>query len=150
MKIGELGKLADCQVETIRYYEREGLLPEPSRSEGNYRMYGPEHAERLVFIRNCRTLDMTLDEIRQLLDLRDRPESSCDSINSLVDEHIQHVEARIHNLQALQHQLIELRHQCATSQEVEACGILHQLSTSGSISPLPDEPTHVGKSHRHG
>ncbi|GAD65023.1 MerR family transcriptional regulator, partial [Aquipseudomonas alcaligenes] len=57
MKIGELGKQADCQVETIRYYEREGLLPVPGRSEGNYRVYGKEHLERLVFIRNCRTLD---------------------------------------------------------------------------------------------
>ena len=61
MKIGELAKLADCQVETVRYYEREGLLPAPARSEGNYRLYSSEHLERLTFIRNCRTLDMTLD-----------------------------------------------------------------------------------------
>ena len=58
MKIGELAKLADCQVETVRYYEREGLLPAPARSEGNYRLYSSEHLERLTFIRNCRTLDM--------------------------------------------------------------------------------------------
>lgn len=60
MKIGELAKLTDCQVETIRYYEREGLLPEPARSEGNYRLYTQAHVERLTFIRNCRSLDMTL------------------------------------------------------------------------------------------
>ena len=71
MKIGELAKLTDCQVETIRYYEREGLLPEPARSEGNYRLYTQAHVERLTFIRNCRSLDMTLEEIRSLLNLRD-------------------------------------------------------------------------------
>ena len=99
MKIGELAKKAGCQVETVRYYEREGLLPAPARSEGNYRLYGPEHLERLVFIRNCRTLDMTLDEIHRLLALRDLPHESCAGINSLVDEHIEHVQARIDSLQ---------------------------------------------------
>ena len=67
MKIGELAKITDCQVETIRYYEREGLLPQAPRSESNYRIYGAEHTERLGFIRHCRSLDMTLEEIRVLL-----------------------------------------------------------------------------------
>ena len=67
MKIGELATLTNTQIETIRYYEREGLLAEPRRSEGNYRIYGSAHAERLSFIRHCRGLDMTLDEIRVLL-----------------------------------------------------------------------------------
>lgn len=149
MKIGELGKKADCQVETIRYYEREGLLPAPARSEGNYRLYGAEHVERLVFIRNCRTLDMTLEEIRQLLTLRDNPAASCEGINSLVEEHICHVAIRIDSLQALQRQLIELRHQCAASSDVDQCGILQQLGTAGGVQALPDEHSHVGKSHRH-
>ena len=147
MKIGELARLADCQVETVRYYEREGLLPAPARSEGNYRVYGQAHVERLVFIRNCRTLDMTLEEIRQLLALRDRPEDSCAAIDALVDEHIQHVEARIQNLLALQQQLTELRHQCAQSQAARACGILQQLNTSGGVSVAADAPTHIGHSH---
>ncbi len=76
MKIGELAKKAGCQVETVRYYEREGLLPAPARTEGNYRLYGTQHLDRLVFIRNCRTLDMTLDEIQRLLALRDLPHES--------------------------------------------------------------------------
>lgn len=150
VKIGELGKQADCQVETIRYYEREGLLPVPGRSEGNYRVYGREHLERLVFIRNCRTLDMTLDEIRRLLLLIDRPEESCDSVNGLVDEHIRHVELRINSLLALQKQLVELRHRCAAERGVDECAIIQQLSSSGGVQPLPEaEHTHVGKSHRH-
>ncbi|MGE8295951.1 MAG: Cd(II)/Pb(II)-responsive transcriptional regulator [Pseudomonas sp.] len=150
MKIGELAKKAGCQVETIRYYEREGLLPAPARSEGNYRLYGSQHLERLVFIRNCRTLDMTLEEIQRLLTLRDLPHESCAGINSLVDEHIEHVEARITSLLALRDQLTELRDRCNSPQESEDCGILRQLNVSGGVQPLPDDGhTHVGKSHSH-
>ena len=65
--IGELARRTQCQPETIRYYEREALIPEATRTAGNYRVYGGAHVERLAFIRNCRALDMTLDEIRQLL-----------------------------------------------------------------------------------
>ena len=65
IKIGELARRAQCPAQTIRYYEHEGLLPEPIRTAGNYRVYSRAHIERLSFIRNCRSLDMTLDEIRQ-------------------------------------------------------------------------------------
>lgn len=150
MKIGELAKLAGCPVETIRYYERQGLLPAPARSEGNYRLYTLEHQERLVFIRNCRTLDMTLDEIQRLLALRDLPRESCAGVNSLVDEHIEHVEARINSLQALRQQLSELRDRCSLVQEAEDCGILRQLNATGGVQAPPDEThSHVGKSHQH-
>ncbi|HBZ95335.1 MAG TPA: Cd(II)/Pb(II)-responsive transcriptional regulator [Pseudomonas sp.] len=150
MKIGELAKKAGCQVETVRYYEREGLLPAPARSEGNYRLYGDEHLERLVFIRNCRTLDMTLEEIQRLLALRDLPHESCAGINSLVDEHIEHVEARITSLLALRDQLSDLRDRCNGPQEAEDCGILRQPNVGGGVQPLPDDGhTHVGKSHAH-
>lgn len=150
MKIGELAKKAGCQVETVRYYEREGLLPAPARSEGNYRLYGAQHLERLVFIRNCRTLDMTLEEIQRLLALRDLPHESCAGINSLVDEHIEHVQARIDSLQALRDQLTELRDRCNGPKEAEDCGILRQLNVSGGVQLLPDDGhTHVGKSHSH-
>ena len=69
INIGALAKRTQCQAETIRYYEREGLLPPPARSQGNYRQYDTTHVERLSFIRHCRSLDMTLDEIRALLDM---------------------------------------------------------------------------------
>ena len=66
MRIGEVASAIDCPLDTIRYYEKEGLLPPPKRSTGNYRVYGPEHVERLAFIRRCRSLDMSLPEIRTL------------------------------------------------------------------------------------
>ena len=77
MKIGELAQVGQCTVETVRYYEKEGLLPAPARTAGNFRQYGPIHVERLRFIRNCRALDMTHDEIRALLVLIEQPASDC-------------------------------------------------------------------------
>ncbi|OCR26930.1 Cd(II)/Pb(II)-responsive transcriptional regulator [Pseudomonas syringae] len=148
MKIGELAKLTDAQVETIRYYEREGLLPPPARSEGNYRLYTQAHVERLTFIRNCRGLDMTLEEIRSLLNLRDSPQDQCQSVNALVDEHIQHVNSRIASLQALQTQLLDLRERCSEGAP-DHCGILDRLEVSGGVATLESEHSHVGRSHGH-
>ena len=149
LKIGDLARLAGCQAVTVRYYEREGLLPAPARSEGNYRLYSSEHLERLTFIRNCRTLDMTLDEIRSLLNLRDSPQDQCESVNALIDEHIHHVKARIDSLLALQTQLFDLRQRCGEGPNGEHCGILQQLEVSGSVSAPEGEPSHVGRSHGH-
>ena len=146
MKIGELAKATDCAVETIRYYERENLLPEPARSEGNYRVYTQAHVERLTFIRNCRTLDMTLEEIRSLLRLRDSPQDQCESVNALVDEHIEHVQARIDGLMALQAQLVELRRRCRA--ENGHCAILERLEVPRAVIVPDTEHSHIGNSHK--
>lgn len=148
MKIGELASITNCQVETIRYYEREGLLPAPERTEGNYRFYTQEHLEKLSFIRNCRALDMTHEEIRQLLKYRDDPASSCGGVNELIDDHIEHVRSRIASLQALQAQLVELRRNCSENHETAECGILHQL-TSGDGIQIEEISSHVARSHKH-
>ena len=148
MKIGELAKLTNCQVETIRYYEREGLLPAPERTEGNYRFYTQAHLEKLAFIRNCRTLDMTHEEIRELLRYRSDPTSNCAGVNALIDDHIEHVRARIASLQTLQAQLIELRRNCSEGGEAAACEILHQLTQGESIQ-VDTADSHVGRSHKH-
>ena len=77
MKIGELAHASGTPVETIRFYEREGLLSTPERTEGNYRIYTKAHADRLGFIRQCRNLDMTLDEVRVLLHFKGAPQADC-------------------------------------------------------------------------
>lgn len=133
LKIGELAKQTGSQVETIRYYEREALLPAPARSEGNYRLYGAAHVERLQFIRHCRSLDMTLDEIRDLLSFRDAPEQSCTAVNDLLDKHIDHVATRIRELQALQKQLKGLRSLCHSAQAAKDCEILQTLAADGGV-----------------
>ncbi len=127
MKIGDLAKATLCPVETVRYYEREGLLPAPSRSSGNYRLYGASHVERLRFIRNCRSLDMTHEEIRALLAFRDAPSKKCNEVNALLEEHIGHVAQRIAELRALERQMKELRGQCRAVQAARDCGIMQSL-----------------------
>jgi Cd(II)/Pb(II)-responsive transcriptional regulator len=130
LKIGELAKRTDLLVETIRYYEREGLLPDPPRSDGNYRLYSDTHLERLQFIRHCRSLDMTLEEIRNLLRFRDAPDRNCGEVNALLDEHIQHVGRRIKELKLLQKNLKGLRNLCRQEQATKDCGILQSLGSA--------------------
>jgi len=143
MKIGDLARTAQCTVETVRYYEREGLLPAPARTAGNFRDYGREHAERLRFIRNCRALDMSHDEIRRILTLADQPECGCGAVNAVVDQHIAHVDARIRELEQLRASLAALRERCQREQAVEACGILQGLAEMES-EPRPERHTHLG------
>ena len=150
MKIGELARHTGTQVETIRYYEREGLLPEPARTEGNYRIYGPSHAERLRFIRNCRSLDMTLDEIRLLLRFKDSPAENCGGVNDLLDEHIGHVASRIRELRQLERQLKSLRELCQDASDAGRCGILNQLTQSDTSKPRALAISHVSKAHSTG
>jgi Cd(II)/Pb(II)-responsive transcriptional regulator len=146
IKIGDLAKRTGSQIETIRYYERQGLLPEPARSEGNYRLYGPQHIERLQFIRHCRSLDMSLEEIRILLSFKDSPDESCNVVNHLLDQHIEHVANRIRELQALQKQLKNLRNLCHASQPAKDCEILQSLaSTEGGVPA--NLGTHGGSCH---
>lgn len=128
MKIGDLAQQAECSVETIRYYEKEGLLPPPYRTQNNYRDYTDSHLERLQFIRNCRSLDMSHEEIRLLLGWRDAPMSHCAEVNDLIDAHIQHVSARIRALVSLEQQLTALRNRCTAEAATEQCKILDQLN----------------------
>jgi Cd(II)/Pb(II)-responsive transcriptional regulator len=128
LQIGKLAKKADCLVQTVRFYESEGLLPAPARSEGNFRLYDDVHLQRLQFIRRCRAKDMTLDEIRQLLNFRDHPELDCGKVNVLVDSHIAQVRAKIKGLRELERELTDLRRSCDTARTARECGILGSLA----------------------
>ena len=148
MKIGELAKATQTQAETIRFYEREKLLPEPERTSGNYRIYGEAHAGRLGFIRHCRSLDMALDEIRVLLRFAESPQENCSGVNALLDEHIGHVAERIRELRSLEKQLKQLRLQCPHPDAVSDCGILKELSDAAPSSKSTKSPRrHVHGSH---
>lgn len=146
MKIGDLSSQTSTPVETIRFYEREGLLPQPARTPTNYRIYDRQHVERLTFIRHCRTLDMALDEIRVLLSLKDAPSQSCEEVNRVLDEHIGHVAQRIDELTALKTQLTTLRSQCVESQDAAHCAILKELS-HGTPSAQPHAHQHLQTTH---
>ena len=126
LKIGELAKRAGCQVVTVRYYEKEGLLPAPERSEGNYRLYDEAALERLHFIRHCRLHGMNLAEIRELLAFRDKPGLNCAWINRLVERHIAGVEAQIAELEHLKGHLQDLLRSCSGDRGAQ-CGILAHI-----------------------
>ncbi|SAL38291.1 MerR family transcriptional regulator [Caballeronia arvi] len=143
MKIGELARIANCTPDTIRFYEKEGLLPQAERTEKNYRTYDETHIERLRLIRNCRELDMTHDEVRALLDASEAHMSRCCAIDALVDAHIEHVDARIGELIRLRDQLTALRKKCRGEQAVDACGIMRELTSRKTPKPKPKK-SHLG------
>lgn len=137
MKIGDLSSASATAVETIRYYEREGLLPAPARTQGNFRIYEAAHLERLQFIRHCRGLDMSLDEVRVLLRVRDDPADPCSEADALIDAHIGHVARRIRELRALERQLKALRARCSGAQLADQCGILTGIADAAkAVEPL--------------
>ena len=146
LKISQLAGATGSSAETIRFYEQEGLLPLPLRSAGNYRLYGDEHVKQLQFIRHCRSLDMTLDEIRRLLAFRDSPDADCEGVNTLLDKHIGHVTTRIEELKGLQIQLAQLRKQCGDARQTSQCGILRELDKPEDQAPA-QLCTHVAGSH---
>lgn len=147
MKIGALAEATGTSIETIRFYEREGLLPPPARAENNYRMYLPIHVERLAFIRQCRNLDMALDEVRALIELREDPASDCGGINALLDEHIGHVAQRIRELRTLEKELKALRARCASPHVVAECGILGELDRAAATPTANGRRRHVHGTH---
>jgi Cd(II)/Pb(II)-responsive transcriptional regulator len=127
MRISELAKTTGVDIETIRYYEKQGLLAEPGRMDNGYRSYTTAHLERLSFIRHCRALDMPLAEVRRLLDFMLHPTRDCAEINHLLDAQIARVRARLKSMKALEKQLAKLRAQCTTGHTGQACGILQDL-----------------------
>ncbi|KAK6029583.1 Cd(II)/Pb(II)-responsive transcriptional regulator [Ostertagia ostertagi] len=135
MKIGDLAAASSTAIDTIRYYEREGLLPAPGRTQGGFRVYEPAHLERLQFIRFCRGLDMSLDEVRVLLRVKDEPAGDCGDVNALLDAHIGHVSRRIKELRALEKQLRDLRQRCGEAQRADQCGILSGMASAAQESP---------------
>ena len=147
MKIGELAEATGTPVETLRYYEREGLLPAPGRSGSNYRVYEAGHVHRVSFIRQCRALDMNLDEIRVLLRFKDAPEQDCSEVNALLDAHIGHVGDRMRELRRLDQDLRALRERCRDARDAAHCGILTGLSSQVDDGTSKRASTHVGQVH---
>lgn len=134
MQIGELARRFGATVEAIRYYEREGLLPKPQRTAGNYRVYNEAHARQLSFILNCRSLDMSHEEIKALLRVRTTPATDCGDVNQLIDGHIEQVSRRICELNNLLTELRALRESCSEARSVQQCSILSRLARSSSRS----------------
>jgi Cu(I)-responsive transcriptional regulator len=128
--IGDLAKAAGTKVVTVRYYEQIGLLPLPSRTAGNYRTYRNEHVRRLRFIRRCRDLGFTLDQIRDLLRLSSRRDAECADVDRITAQHLIEIEQKIADLKRLARELRRLNDCCQGKGIIADCRIIEALSPS--------------------
>jgi DNA-binding transcriptional MerR regulator len=128
VSIGELAKAASMKVVTIRYYERIGLLRPPRRTPGNYRVYDREQVLRLRFIRKCRDLGFTLDQVRDLLRLSAHKEQDCTDVDRLAAAHLLSVEYKIADLRRLAAELRRLNDCCRGGGRIADCRIIEALS----------------------
>jgi len=131
LTIGDLSRRTATKVEPIRYYERIGLLPAPARTEGNYRAYGEGHLGRLSFIRRARALGFSLEQVRELLDLADQRDRSCEAVDAIARQHLAEVESKIADLTALRAELAEVIGRCSHGTVAE-CRIIEALAPAPS------------------
>lgn len=126
LAIGTLAKRTGTKVQTIRYYEQIGLLPEPGRTEGGQRRFDDDDLNRLAFIRHARQLGFTLEAIRELLGLSDNPSRSCAEVDLIAHRQLKEVEARIARLEALRKELKRMLRECSRD-TVSDCRVLEVL-----------------------
>lgn len=126
MQIKELARATGVDADTIRFYEKQGLLPPAARRDNGYRDYTSLHLQRLSFIRHCRALDMPLADVARLLSFLDEPDAHCGDVNALVDAQLARVHARLQSMLALEKQLLLLRSRCQAAHDGH-CGILEEL-----------------------
>jgi DNA-binding transcriptional MerR regulator len=127
MTIQALAAATRSSVDTIRYYERVGLLPAAPRGLNNYRQYDTRFVDRLQFILACRDLDMSIEEISTLLQVRDQPSTSCEAVTHVIAEHLGHVRERLKTLKQLQRELQQLQGACAGQGDGAECGTLQAI-----------------------
>ena len=133
LTIGRLAAATGVKVETIRYYERAGLIAPPARTGGNYRSYSTGDLDRLRFIRKTRDLGFTLEEIRAMLDLSRQRDRSCDTIDVIASKHLADVDRKIADLRGLRRELSAIISSCAGG-TVGECRILEAFAPSGPSS----------------
>ncbi|NIR58368.1 MAG: helix-turn-helix domain-containing protein [Gammaproteobacteria bacterium] len=126
MRIGELAAETGVNIETIRYYEREGILPRPARAANNYRSYSETHLRRLRFVRRARELGFTLDDVRVLLSMIERGDYTCAEVKSLGERHLADVRSKIADLQRMERTLAEVVSRCSGGRTPD-CSMLEAL-----------------------
>ena len=131
LTIGKVAKQAEVGVETIRFYERSGLLEEPPRNDSGYRQYQPEAIVKLRFIKKTKQLGFSLKEIEELIALRHKPGATCGDVRGQAEEKIRNIEEKIHDLSKMKEALLELTCQCSGDGPVTECPILTSLGSTG-------------------
>lgn len=124
---GEVADEANVNVQTVRYYERRGLLPEPPRSSGGFRQYSPEYVSRIRFIKRAQELGFTLEEANELLQLRVTPDADRADVRAVAEDKIDEVEAKIRDLRRIRDTLGELVEACEGHGATSECPIVHAM-----------------------
>jgi len=127
LKIGEVARLVGLKIETIRFYEAEGLIGRASRTAGNYRLYDDTQIERLSFVRRARDLGFTLEQVRELLALSGDPRGSCANVDAIATVHLREIDRKLIDLQALKNELLR-RLDCCERTTVADCQIIEALT----------------------
>ena len=127
LSIGALAEQTGSNIQTIRYYEHIGLLPQPPRTEGGQRRYGTDTAHRLAFIRHARDLGFSINSIRELMQLVGAPERPCGDVDRIAEAHLQAIEEKIAKLTALRAELRRMLKECSKGQIAE-CRVIESLS----------------------
>ncbi|HDZ49140.1 hypothetical protein LCGC14_0278990 [marine sediment metagenome] len=127
ISIGELARRADCKPETVRYYERIGLLRDASRTEGGQRRYGEDAVRRLTFIRHARDFGFSVEAVRELLAMSDQPDMPCHQVDAIAKHHLEKVESRLQRLTVLREELQRMVAQCVGG-KVGSCRIIEVIS----------------------
>ncbi len=127
--IGALAKQSGVKVVTIRYYEQSGLLPPCERTAGNYRRYSQDHLDRLCFVRHCRELGFSLEEVRDLLRLSVIKESKCEDVCRMAEQHLRDVERKIADLKRLASELRSISASCNGKRPMADCRIIAALKS---------------------
>ncbi|MDX7929240.1 MerR family transcriptional regulator [Acinetobacter baumannii] len=130
LSIGKLSKKADVPIDTIRYYEKVGVLDRIQRSENNYRVYTDQTLADLLFIKHCRELDISLSDIKTLKEMKAQPKRACTEVDNLVNKYLIEVSEKIERLLLLKETLIDLKQHCSTDRTVDECGILKELQNN--------------------
>ena len=132
MRIGQLAKATGTKAETIRYYEREGILPAADRTAGNYRDYSNEHLATLSFVRRARGLGFSMSQVKELLTLSDNDDKSCSDVDQLVRQQLKEVNRKIENLILLRDELSQMLQSCEASR-IGDCQIVERLAQSPQV-----------------
>src|SRR5690606_17648004 len=125
--ISEIAKKTALSTDSIRFYEKKGLIQPNFRASNRYRYYGEEALKRLLFIKRCRALDMSLKEFDALIKLEQNPLQECGAVNQLIDQHLEDISRKIKELQLFQQQLSTLRQSCNIPTTIDHCQILKTL-----------------------
>jgi DNA-binding transcriptional MerR regulator len=144
MRIKELAQAAGVPADSVRHYEKVGLLAPAARSDNGYRRYTGADLQRLRFIANCRALDMSLQEIRELLEALERPDGACSDVGRVVSGHLAHVRERMAGLRALERQLVQLLAACHRGEPLDRCALVEGLSRAGPASASRPRGVHTG------